>query len=280
MLDWDWKFVIDEKEEIYLHNDGSGLGFGIVGGPATGIVVKTILPDGAAGRSGKLNTGDYILEINGQDLTNHGSEYAAGLLRNAGSDVNLLVARGVRFLQDIRPKDTSENSETALTQEAFGREFIVTLTKSLTHGLGVHISGYVSQAGDKSGIYVKDITQGSPAEEDGRIEVDDLILAVDGKRLDRKNITAEEALEILKMTGQTVELTLKRREHRTEADERENTEPEQDEEITEKLTQLQETWEQILGETYSIIVSIELFFVLTIKFMQATNVMSKKIINI
>ena len=35
-----------------LHNDGSGLGFGIVGGRNTGVIVKTILHGGIADRVG------------------------------------------------------------------------------------------------------------------------------------------------------------------------------------------------------------------------------------
>lgn len=35
-------------EEIELVNDGSGLGFGIVGGKATGMVVRTVVPDSVA----------------------------------------------------------------------------------------------------------------------------------------------------------------------------------------------------------------------------------------
>lgn len=35
-------------ETIELVNDGSGLGFGIVGGKTTGVIVKTILPGGVA----------------------------------------------------------------------------------------------------------------------------------------------------------------------------------------------------------------------------------------
>lgn len=41
-----WQIV----ESIELVNDGSGLGFGIVGGRTTGVVVKTILPGGVADR--------------------------------------------------------------------------------------------------------------------------------------------------------------------------------------------------------------------------------------
>ena len=39
-------------EIIELNNDGKGLGFGIVGGRSTGVMVKTILPGGAAGQVG------------------------------------------------------------------------------------------------------------------------------------------------------------------------------------------------------------------------------------
>lgn len=41
-------------ETVELHNDGSGLGFGIVGGRTTGVIVKTILPGGVADRVGIL----------------------------------------------------------------------------------------------------------------------------------------------------------------------------------------------------------------------------------
>lgn len=35
-------------ETIELVNDGTGLGFGIVGGKTTGVIVKTIVPGGIA----------------------------------------------------------------------------------------------------------------------------------------------------------------------------------------------------------------------------------------
>lgn len=35
-------------ETIELVNDGTGLGFGIVGGKTSGVIVKTILPGGIA----------------------------------------------------------------------------------------------------------------------------------------------------------------------------------------------------------------------------------------
>lgn len=35
-------------EDVELINDGSGLGFGIVGGKSSGVVVRTIVPGGLA----------------------------------------------------------------------------------------------------------------------------------------------------------------------------------------------------------------------------------------
>ncbi len=37
-------------EVVDLINDGSGLGFGIIGGRSTGVVVKTIVPGGVSDR--------------------------------------------------------------------------------------------------------------------------------------------------------------------------------------------------------------------------------------
>lgn len=45
-------------------NDGTGLGFGIVGAKNAGVIVKSIVPDGVADRDGRLNSGDHILQIN------------------------------------------------------------------------------------------------------------------------------------------------------------------------------------------------------------------------
>lgn len=46
MLKDQWGHV----EEIELLNDGSGLGFGIVGGKTTGVVVRTLVPNSVADR--------------------------------------------------------------------------------------------------------------------------------------------------------------------------------------------------------------------------------------
>lgn len=59
LLNSEWVQV----EAIDLVNDGTGLGFGIVGVRPMGVVVKTILPQGVADRDGRLKSGDHILQV-------------------------------------------------------------------------------------------------------------------------------------------------------------------------------------------------------------------------
>lgn len=47
-------------EEIELMNDGSGLGFGIVGGKMTGVVVRTLIPGSVADKVGTKSS-DVVL---------------------------------------------------------------------------------------------------------------------------------------------------------------------------------------------------------------------------
>ena len=91
VLPSDWCQV----EVISLVNDGTGLGFGIIGGQQTGVVVKTILPSGVADRDGRLLPGDFILQINEHWLRGVASDQVASVLRGCGTHVRLVVARPV-----------------------------------------------------------------------------------------------------------------------------------------------------------------------------------------
>lgn len=91
VLSTEWSQV----EVIDLVNDGSGLGFGIVGGRSTGVVIKSILPGGIADRDGRVQSGDHILQIGDVNLRGLGSEQVATVLRQAGSQVRMVVARPV-----------------------------------------------------------------------------------------------------------------------------------------------------------------------------------------
>ncbi|XP_049473700.1 multiple PDZ domain protein isoform X8 [Panthera uncia] len=217
-----WQHV----ETIELVNDGSGLGFGIVGGKATGVIVKTILPGGVADQHGRLCSGDHILKIGDTDLAGMSSEQVAHVLRQCGNRVKLVIARGaieeaaapasVGITLSSSPS-TPEMRVDASTQKSEESEtFDVELTKNV-QGLGITIAGYI---GDKklepSGIFVKSITKSSAVEHDGRIQIGDQIIAVDGTNL--QGFTNQQAVEVLRHTGPTVHLTLMRRGTKQEAE--------------------------------------------------------------
>ncbi|XP_030385662.1 patj homolog [Scaptodrosophila lebanonensis] len=82
-------------QAIELVNDGTGLGFGIIGARSSGVIVKTILPGGVADRDGRLRSGDHILQIGEVNLHEMVSEQVAAVLRQSGTHVRLVVARPI-----------------------------------------------------------------------------------------------------------------------------------------------------------------------------------------
>ncbi|XP_016160564.1 PREDICTED: multiple PDZ domain protein isoform X4 [Ficedula albicollis] len=209
-----WQHV----ETIELVNDGSGLGFGIVGGKSTGVIVKTILPGGVADQHGRLCSGDHILKIGDTDLAGMSSEQVAQVLRQCGNRVKLVIARGPveePLLPAVPPgtpvpTSTPEKQDDASIDSCEdGEKFNVELTKN-NQGLGITIAGYIGdKISEPSGIFVKSITKGSAVEHDGRIRVGDQIIVVDGTNL--QGFTNQQAVDVLRHTGQTVQLTLIRR---------------------------------------------------------------------
>ncbi|XP_061873265.1 multiple PDZ domain protein isoform X16 [Colius striatus] len=205
-------------ETIELVNDGSGLGFGIVGGKSTGVIVKTILPGGVADQHGRLCSGDHILKIGDTDLAGMSSEQVAQVLRQCGNRVKLVIARGP--IEEPPPpavppgtpvpiSTPEKQADASFDHCEDGEKFNVELTKN-NQGLGITIAGYIGEkTSEPSGVFVKSITKGSAVEYDGRIHVGDQIIVVDGTNL--QGFTNQQAVDVLRHTGQTVRLTLIRR---------------------------------------------------------------------
>uniref|UniRef100_A0A670ZVY9 Multiple PDZ domain protein n=1 Tax=Pseudonaja textilis TaxID=8673 RepID=A0A670ZVY9_PSETE len=250
-----WQHV----ETIELVNDGSGLGFGIVGGKSTGVIVKTILPGGVADRHGRLCSGDHILKIGDTDLTGISGEQVAQVLRQCGNRVKLVIARGL--IKEAAPS-TAAPLDTPIENVEDGNTFDVQLTKN-SQGLGITIAGYIGdKISEPSGIFVKSITKDSAVEHDGRIHIGDQIIAVDGTNL--QGFTNQQAVEVLRHTGQTVYLTLVRRgglkqENQTQSHDDFSDAVEKDS-IFQTLTSLEEEillnkWQKILGGNYEVVVA-------------------------
>ncbi|NXG59339.1 INADL protein, partial [Hemiprocne comata] len=204
-------------EDVELINDGSGLGFGIVGGKSSGVVVRTIVPGGLADRDGRLRTGDHILQIGGTNVQGMTSEQVAQVLRNCGNSVRMIVARDpqceivetppapVSWPVSTLPSFQDGNDNTDLFET-----YDVELIKKNGQSLGITIVGYAGTCDiEPSGIFVKNIIPGSAADHNGQIHVHDKIVAVDGVNI--QDYSNQEVVEALRSTGQTVRLTLLRR---------------------------------------------------------------------
>uniref|UniRef100_A0A8C8BQU3 Multiple PDZ domain protein n=1 Tax=Otus sunia TaxID=257818 RepID=A0A8C8BQU3_9STRI len=272
-----WQHV----ETIELVNDGSGLGFGIVGGKSTGVIVKTILPGGVADQHGRLCSGDHILKIGDTDLAGMSSEQVAQVLRQCGNRVKLVIARGP--VEEPPPPagppgtpvpiSTPEKQVTSTQMiSEDGEKFNVELTKN-NQGLGITIAGYIGdKTSEPSGIFVKSITKGSAVEHDGRIHVGDQIIVVDGTNL--QGFTNQQAVDVLRHTGQTVRLTLIRRglkqENHIHPQEDFNAAAEKDllfqtmdsstaKDFQQTTTEEEATkakWQRIMGSNYEIVVAV------------------------
>ncbi|XP_049321952.1 inaD-like protein isoform X2 [Astyanax mexicanus] len=213
-------------EEIELINDGSGLGFGIVGGKATGVVVRTLVPNSVADKDGRLRTGDHILRIGDTPTQGLTSEQVVQVLQACGTRVRMLIARDPLVEAQAPPLPPPAPAaapvtslppppiparRTSRTANLEGYEIHeVNLKKKEGQSLGISIvARNTSTSEDGMGIFVKSVVPGSAAEQSGNIMVNDRIIAMNGVNL--QGFTTQEVLDVMKQTGQTVHLTLVRK---------------------------------------------------------------------
>uniref|UniRef100_A0A672L4J0 Partitioning defective 3 homolog n=1 Tax=Sinocyclocheilus grahami TaxID=75366 RepID=A0A672L4J0_SINGR len=194
---------IGRKFNVQLRKGPEGLGFSITSrdvpiGTSAPIYVKNILPRGAAIQDGRLKAGDRLLEVNGVDLNGKTQEEVVALLRSTpmGGTVGLLI---VRQEDTFLPREVVKRDELILTPDGT-REFLtfeIPLNDSGSAGLGVSVKGNRSKESHADlGIFVKSIITGGAACKDGRLRVNDQLIAVNGESLLEK--TNQEAMETLR----------------------------------------------------------------------------------
>uniref|UniRef100_A0A2K5S9Z6 Partitioning defective 3 homolog n=1 Tax=Cebus imitator TaxID=2715852 RepID=A0A2K5S9Z6_CEBIM len=200
---------IGKRLNIQLKKGTEGLGFSItsrdvtIGGSAP-IYVKNILPRGAAIQDGRLKAGDRLIEVNGVDLAGKSQEEVVSLLRNTKMEgtVSLLV-----FRQEdaFHPRELKAEDEDIVLTPDGTREFLtfeVPLNDSGSAGLGVSVKGNRSKENHADlGIFVKSIINGGAASKDGRLRVNDQLIAVNGESLLGK--TNQDAMETLRRSMST-----------------------------------------------------------------------------
>uniref|UniRef100_A0A8C9KZW7 Partitioning defective 3 homolog B n=1 Tax=Serinus canaria TaxID=9135 RepID=A0A8C9KZW7_SERCA len=192
-----------KKIKIDLKKGPEGLGFTVVTrdssvhGPGP-IFVKNILPKGAAIKDGRLQSGDRILEVNGRDITGRTQEELVAMLRSTkqGETVCLIVARQEEaFLpRELKGEPNCSIFSPETTEQL---TFEIPLNDSGSAGLGVSLKGNKSrETGADLGIFIKSVIHGGAAFKDGRLRVNDQLVAVNGESLLGKS--NHEAMETLR----------------------------------------------------------------------------------
>ncbi|XP_021558677.2 partitioning defective 3 homolog B isoform X3 [Neomonachus schauinslandi] len=192
-----------KKIKIDLKKGPEGLGFTVVTrdssihGPGP-IFVKNILPKGAAIKDGRLQSGDRILEVNGRDVTGRTQEELVAMLRSTkqGETASLVVARqeGTFLPRELKGEPDCYALSLETTEQL---TFEIPLNDSGSAGLGVSLKGNKSrETGTDLGIFIKSIIHGGAAFKDGRLRMNDQLIAVNGESLLGKS--NHEAMETLR----------------------------------------------------------------------------------
>ncbi|XP_026528993.1 partitioning defective 3 homolog B isoform X3 [Notechis scutatus] len=192
-----------KKIRVDLKKGPEGLGFTVVTrdssihGPGP-IFVKNILPRGAAIKDGRLHSGDRILEVNGRDITGRTQEELVATLRSTkqGEIVSLVIGRQEEtFLpRELKGEPCCNIFSFEATEQL---TFEIPLNDSGSAGLGVSLKGNKSrETGADLGIFIKSIIHGGAAYKDGRLRINDQLIAINSDSLLGKS--NHEAMETLR----------------------------------------------------------------------------------
>ncbi|XP_054913563.1 tyrosine-protein phosphatase non-receptor type 13 isoform X2 [Poeciliopsis prolifica] len=233
-----------EEISVELRKISGNLGLSISGAANTrgqngGIYIKSLVPGGAAERDGRLHTGDRILEVDGINFHGFTYQQAVECLGKTGEVVYFVVKRESVSLPKVSviadtdspvsnqrvPQTTSHlrlNSSSSLSSSTSTRSvrsrdygFVtdenvkeVTLTKDV-NGLGFSFLMCELDPPTKdfsSMVRIKQLFPGQPAEQSGRIQEGDVLLAINGQSL--KELSYPKVLKLFKNSPAEVRLTL------------------------------------------------------------------------
>ncbi|KAM6473800.1 PDZ domain-containing protein 2 isoform 2-T3 [Liasis olivaceus] len=192
----------ESKEDVYFvvlnKEEGSGLGFSVAGGidlEQKSIIVHRVFSKGVASQEGKIHRGDLILSINGTCLAGSVHGDVLNALHQARLHKYAIVVIKKERDRGKMPPPSSErptSDRPTLVAAAMGSEAVpsgelngaicVELLKT-SAGLGFSLDGgKASVSGDRP-LFIKRIFKGGAAEQAGKLEAGDEILAIGGKSL-------------------------------------------------------------------------------------------------
>ncbi|XP_062436432.1 FERM and PDZ domain-containing protein 2 [Rhea pennata] len=212
---------------VELVKEDGTFGISVTGGINTsvrhgGIYVKSIIPGGPADKDGQIKIGDRLLEVDGISLCGITHKQAVERLKKSGQIAKLVLERGHHRLAELHmtAKDRREEDQCAVVPVATSftdgtkdysfvtddNTFQVKLTKN-SGGLGFSFLQMERDSCEHLGgaiVRIKRLFPGQPAEENGEIEVGDIILAVNGKPT--QGLSYQDVLHLLR--GAPLEVTL------------------------------------------------------------------------
>ncbi|XP_030019311.1 FERM and PDZ domain-containing protein 2 isoform X3 [Sphaeramia orbicularis] len=233
-----------EEITVELRKISGSLGISISSGvntnfPNGGIYIKSLVPGGAAERDGRLHTGDRLLEVDGISFEGFTYQQAVECLSKTGEVVALVLEREWRNLprvslsvdpttttstscssmstHNISPPTTQPRVNNTSNTNTKAKEYSfvtddntqeVTLTKN-AGGLGFSFLMCELDPPTRdfgSLIRIKQLFPGQPAEQSGKIQEGDVLLAINGQSL--KELSYPKVLKLFKTSPAEVRLTL------------------------------------------------------------------------
>ncbi|XP_070566843.1 ligand of Numb protein X 2-like [Ptychodera flava] len=176
---------------IEINRTEEELGISLVGGsdtPLVAIVVQEIFPEGLIAKDGRINPGDQILEINGEDLRDVSHAQARAAFSRQSSVARLTVLR-----EKVEDRGLPPDREEILK---------ITLTRVPGVQLGIKIVGKKTEPG----VYILDLIEDGTACRDGRLCPDDKILEINHQ--DVRDCTPEMAAHAIKTSGEKVKFLI------------------------------------------------------------------------
>ncbi|XP_016311703.1 E3 ubiquitin-protein ligase LNX-like isoform X2 [Sinocyclocheilus anshuiensis] len=154
------------------------LAISIVGGnetPLVRILIQDIYREGVIARDGRLLPGDMILKVNGIDISNVPHCYAVAALKQPCTLLRLTVLREQRHRYRSHHHSPTEAFPTIRDDSLH----VVLVKRAPDEQLGIKLV----RRPDEHGVFIFHLLEGGLAARDGRLTVDDRVLAINGHDL-------------------------------------------------------------------------------------------------
>ncbi|EFX82781.1 hypothetical protein DAPPUDRAFT_30665, partial [Daphnia pulex] len=192
-------FPLRPVSDVVIRKDmGTRLGLRIAGGKDSscipfgtdepGIFISRVIPQGTAGRSGRLRIGDRLLKINGKEISDWTHHEVIRALSEPSQQIILTVRH------DPQPEGLDELLIQRKDDEQFGIKII---------GGVLEQDSYCGKKYD-SGIFVYKVHRGGAIAKDGRVKEGMRLLEVNGTNV--IGVTRREAIEAFRRAGHVLRL--------------------------------------------------------------------------